>query len=526
MVKFLDEETTKKVIRQVEFYFSDSNLPRDSFLKKTVDESEDRLVSLSLICSFSRMRSHLGLQEAKPDDITDDTVKAVADALKSSTFLKISDDGKKIGRATELPKPEEVIEQIDGRTIAASPLEYSIKLEDVESFFGQYAKVNSVRLPRHVADKRLFCGTALVEFSSEEDVQSILKQSLLYAGLVLELKPKKDFVAERAEQEKVAENNTVHKSSSHKSQPNVEDNYPKGLIVSFKLKKNKEKGTAEVNGYHMPGTDNVEVQTTTKDSKKLIAEDDSNDEENNENTLEEVDTTPSNGNVNVPAAAETQITKEDEKEVNQEKESKDEEKCDNNKDNVDIQAALDVQTTIEENNDITVDKETKDEEEKNARAKEGDDRVGSDGQNPVEMDGEKTKERLSLPCKDDKDVVLRDDLKSLFGKFGVVKFVDFETGSDSGYIRFEKAETAQKARAAAVLAVEGGLVVKNCILTLDPVTGDAEKEYWNQFCGGQERRGGNYKGYKGRGKFRGGKHPPRHRDSNSGRPNKAQKVRA
>ncbi|CAH9106265.1 unnamed protein product [Cuscuta epithymum] len=489
MVKSLDEETTKKVIRQVEFYFSDSNLPRDSFLKKTVDESEDRLVSLSLICSFSRMRSHLGLQEAKPDDITDDTVQAVADALKSSTFLKISDDGKKIGRATELPKPEEVIEQIDGRTIAASPLEYVIKLEDVESFFGQYAKVNSVRLPRHVADKRLFCGTALVEFSSEEDAQSILKQSLLYAGLVLDLKPKKDFIAERAEQEKVAENNTVHKGSSHKSQPNVEDNYPKGLIVAFKLKNNNEKG-------------------------------------NNENTLEELDTTPSNGNVNVPAAAETQITKGDDKEVNEEKESKDEEKCDNNKDNVDIQAALDVQTTTKQNNDITEDKEVKDEEEKHARAKDSDDGVGNDGQNPMEMDGEKTKKQLSLPCKDNKDVVLRDDLKSLFGKFGVVKFVDFETGSDSGYIRFEKAEAAQKARAAAVLAVEGGLAVKNCVLTLDPVTGDAEKEYWSQICGGQERRG-NYKGYKGRGgKFRGGKHPPRHRDSNSGRPNKAQKVRA
>ena len=43
----------------------------------------------------------------------------------SSTFV-----GKKVGRTTELRKPEEVTEQLDSITLVASPIEYDTTLFD------------------------------------------------------------------------------------------------------------------------------------------------------------------------------------------------------------------------------------------------------------------------------------------------------------------------------------------------------------------------------------------------------------
>lgn len=52
------------------------------------------MVDLALICSFTRMRNHLNLGNVKADEVPEDTVKAVAETLKKSTSLKVSEDGE------------------------------------------------------------------------------------------------------------------------------------------------------------------------------------------------------------------------------------------------------------------------------------------------------------------------------------------------------------------------------------------------------------------------------------------------
>ncbi|CAL1373485.1 unnamed protein product [Linum trigynum] len=469
----LDEATAKEVLRQVEFYFSDSNLPRDKFLSSTVASCEDGLVSLALICSFKKMKGYLKLQEANQDEIPEDTLKAVADTLAKSTSLKLSEDGKRVGRIGPLMKTEELVEQLDGRTIAVSPLPYDVNRDALRTFFSQYGQVTSLRLPNHLASKKVLCGTALVEFSTDEEADKVLGQRLEFEGVQLELKPKKEFDEER--QSKLAElraSNPRWNSDNNNNNSSPHEEYTKGLIVAFKLKSISTGDETKQNGN----------QESVKDGEP------------------------------VSKAADEMPTTSVEKTTEEAQGKSSEDDADNNKEEG---AAMDTEKVDNEN--VSGNEETKNEEEEESN------------KDSVEKDVKQGNRFDLAACKNDKNVMLREDLKAAFSKFGAIKFIDFKIGEDSGYLRFEKPEAGQKARAAAILAEEGGLIVKNFVVSLEPVYGDKEAEYWAQVRANQDNRRVSFSNRGGRGgRFhRGGKHP-RSRDNNLGRGgrNKFQKVGA
>ncbi|CAM6098487.1 unnamed protein product [Calypogeia fissa] len=245
----LDAETRAKVLRQVEFYFSDSNLPGDKFLLKCIEESDDGLVSLPLVCSFSRMRSNLGLKEHGPENVTSETTSAVADVLRQSTTLRLSEDGTKVGRVAKLKSPDEVLAAVNARSISANPLPWNITIDEVETFFKEHAKVNSVRLPR-LAGGKAFSGYATIELSSEEEAQRVMGLKLVFKGADLEFEPRKSFDERQAVADQNGQRNGQVKrsGSSGRAGEDVEeddDDYPRGLLVSFNLKKVSEAGEEE-----------------------------------------------------------------------------------------------------------------------------------------------------------------------------------------------------------------------------------------------------------------------------------------
>eukprot|EP00897_Mesotaenium_endlicherianum_P002164 jgi/Mesen1/1976/ME000147S01064 len=139
---------------QVEFYFSDSNLPRDKFMLEKMEG--DGMVSLALLCSFARMRDHLGVK--RPGDaMPPGTLGAVAAVLRKSQTLRLSDDagvtagmvplprhfgaaGTQVGRVTKLGEVSEVQAAMDRRTLHAQPFPYNASLEDISAFFADFGE--------------------------------------------------------------------------------------------------------------------------------------------------------------------------------------------------------------------------------------------------------------------------------------------------------------------------------------------------------------------------------------------------
>ena len=159
--KPLDDDARSKVRAQMEFYFSDSNLPRDKFLRETVEADPEGFVDISLLATFSRMRALLAPFGGPHND---ETVAALVDLLRTSAELTVSDDGKRVRRTAAVRAREEIDKEVEARSVYASPFAMTATIDEITAFFSQHATVRSVRLRRHITSKD-FKGSVFVELA-------------------------------------------------------------------------------------------------------------------------------------------------------------------------------------------------------------------------------------------------------------------------------------------------------------------------------------------------------------------------
>lgn len=181
---------------QVEFYFSDSNLPMDKFLLSKVGGSENRPVPLSLLHSFKRMRRF-------------QPFSAIVEALKSSEILELTDNDTCVRRKVPLPESVKdahdptVVKVFEDQAMSRSAYAKGFGREepstqfDIEAFFAPYGPTNAIRL-RRTADK-IFKGSVFVEFDSEETQKKFLAldPKPKWKGQELIIKSKKDYCEEK-----------------------------------------------------------------------------------------------------------------------------------------------------------------------------------------------------------------------------------------------------------------------------------------------------------------------------------------
>ena len=113
------------IAKQVEFYFSDQNLPGDKFMKGELRKSDDGKVDLATIVRFNKMKKLLKYYKDQP---LADRVAVAATALRNqSTFLVVSEDGTRAGRTTPLEglEAQNSQEDVAKRTVEAVNLPVS-----------------------------------------------------------------------------------------------------------------------------------------------------------------------------------------------------------------------------------------------------------------------------------------------------------------------------------------------------------------------------------------------------------------
>jgi len=224
-----------KVLKQVEFYLSDSNLRRDKFLKEQLSKSSDRWFEISVIASFSRMRS-----------LTEELSVIVA-ALKESKVLEVSECGEKIRRVTALND-----EKVDDapQSVYAKGFAEDASLDQVQEFVESHLKEGeSLKLTRmrrfkggEMATK--FKGSVFLEFDSVETAKRFSALELKLADdkepLVLKMKAdykeeKKALFAERKRAKKggAADDKTDEGSNKRKSEQPAEREFEKDLIMKI-----------------------------------------------------------------------------------------------------------------------------------------------------------------------------------------------------------------------------------------------------------------------------------------------------
>lgn len=180
-----------EIRRQVEFYFSDSNLPIDAYLLSLVDGPKNRPVDLKTIHSFKRMRHF-------------QPYSAVLDAVKQSTFLNVNDDGE-VFRKVPLDK------KFTDDAVKNKPLVHSSSMArsiyakgfgeegdrtafDIESFFAPYGNTQSVRLRR--TEDGVFKGSVFVEFDNVGTQKAFLEldPKPQWGDTDLDIKSKEEYV--------------------------------------------------------------------------------------------------------------------------------------------------------------------------------------------------------------------------------------------------------------------------------------------------------------------------------------------
>jgi len=159
-----DSAVEPKIVRQVEYYFGDINLPRDKFLQEEM-KKDNGWIELTTMLKFNR------LSQLSKD------VNQIAAALEKSELIEVSDDKAKIRRSPETPLPDNTLEywqEIKRRTAYIKGFDQDTKLDEIQAFLAPYGDVKNIVMRRFHKEKT-FKGSVFATFADRETAEKFVK---------------------------------------------------------------------------------------------------------------------------------------------------------------------------------------------------------------------------------------------------------------------------------------------------------------------------------------------------------------
>lgn len=166
------DEIIQKIIKQVEFYFGDHNLPKDKFLSSEVSKNDGGYVRISTIASFARMK-------ALSTDIEVIKTALRTAAAKENALLGISDDGECVKRIRLMPESLDTFKS----SLYCKGFPLDATLDSIETFLNSVCAPKAIRLRRRtdfITKENVFAGSVFIEFDSENEANRVAALSLSY----------------------------------------------------------------------------------------------------------------------------------------------------------------------------------------------------------------------------------------------------------------------------------------------------------------------------------------------------------
>jgi len=160
-----DALLNKKLVRQVEFYFSDFNLHRDKFMQEHMGKDEGWF-NMDVMLQFKRLASLC----SEPG-----TILA---ALKDSKLVEVDVEKLRMRRNPESPLPENDAayqRNLKLRTIYVSGFGGKETIEELQEYFEGHGELAGLRIHRYKEQSDMHKGACFVTFNKLEEAEKFLQ---------------------------------------------------------------------------------------------------------------------------------------------------------------------------------------------------------------------------------------------------------------------------------------------------------------------------------------------------------------